>query len=221
MAQYLLGADPGGAGRSAPGNFGWALVPYKKVLPPSVTATYSGCARNARQAWNDALRALHGAGGGQIVAIGIDGPLGYDADHDRAIDVYIRNHLKTLGASPGSPGTTNSLRGACLVQAVVFALLAQRTLGKNLLITESYPLALRCLAGGLPHARCATCSAYSASCHACDATLAAESAWACAENNAHRPPSGWRNLHCLMSSPVRLLRPEFMIVPGHEYWLPL
>jgi len=212
---FLLGADPGGKGKGkAGGNFGWALVAYKPgSSPPSgLVAAHSGVAQNARQAlWG----ALCAAGAGQIVAIGVDGPLGYDAGHDRAIDVYIRARLKR----PGSPGTTNSLRGACLVQAVAFALLAQQTLGENLLITESYPLAVRHLSSPPLHARCATCPAYSASCHACDATLAAASAWACAENNAGSPLSGWQNLHCLPSS-GRFLRPEFMIVPGHEYWLP-
>jgi len=226
---FLLGADPGGKGEgNADGNFGWALVAYKPgSSPPSgpppsgpppsgLVAVHSGVAQNARQAlWG----ALCAAGAGRIVAIGVDGPLGYDADHDRAIDGHIRARLKPLGASPGSPGTTNSLRGACLVQAVAFALLAQQTLGENLLITESYPLAVRHLSSPPLHAMCATCPAYSASCHACDATLAAASAWACAENNAGSPLSGWQNLHCLPSS-GRFLRPEFMIVPGHEYWLP-
>jgi hypothetical protein len=137
---FLLGADPGGKGKgNADGNFGWALVDYKPGLPPpsDLAAVRSGAAQNARQAlW----AALCAASAGRIVAIGVDGPLGYDADHDRAIDGHIRARLKPLGASPGSAGTTNSLRGACLVQAVAFALLAQRTLGANLLITESYPL---------------------------------------------------------------------------------
>lgn len=217
---FLLGADPGGKGYP-PGNFGWALVDYKPGSPPpqNLTAVHSGAAQNAREALGDVLRA---AGAGQIVAIGVDGPLGYEAEHDRAIDVYIRAALKSVGASSGSPGTTNSLRGACLVQAVAFALLAQRTCGADyaVLITESYPRAVRDLPNGLPSTRCAVCSVPTPGCHACDATLAAGSAWACAEGKVGRPPQGWRNLHCLPRSPSGRLEPEFMVVPGHEYWLP-
>ena len=220
--RYLLGADPGGKGGPS-GNFGWALVEYVPFSSPpqNLTAVHSGVAPDAQAAM---AGVLHAANAGQIVAIGVDGPLGYDAKPDRAIDAHIRAALKSVGASPGSPGATNSLRGACLVQAVVFALLAQQTFAADqaVLITESYPRAVRDLPNGLPRAKCAHCPAQTVGCHECDATLAAGSAWACAEGKGGRPPQGWQNLHSLRPSPTsKTLKPQFMVVPGHEYWLPV
>lgn len=214
MVDLILGADPGGKGKNASGNFGWALVHYTsgKLPPQPLRASSDGTAANAHLAFNAATAA---AGRNAIVAVGVDAPLGYDAGHDRAIDDLIRRALNT---GKQTPVMTNSLRGAALVQGVVFARLAHAALPKAA-VTESYPRAVRDLPGGLPATSCSLHLTWSPNCHPCDATLVAASAWACAEGRSGRQTPNWKNLHTV-SANGRLLQPQHMIVPNHEYWLP-
>lgn len=215
MGDFVLGADPGGAGNG--GSFGWALVEWVPgTAPPSETrATYSGVATHAGAAWKAARLSLRE--GDRIVGVGIDGPLGYDDSWDRRVDRLIWESLRTPGASR-TPITQNSLQGACLVQALMFGHLALE--GGQDAISESFPRAVRAFSPRPLRVRCSECDDPDAQCHRCDAALSALSGWAmvCARSGSATP--GWVNWHELelASQPVR---PSWMVIPDHDYWLPV
>jgi len=79
----------------------------------------------------------------QIVGVGIDAPLFWVATGDRKVDKIVRSELRKRRAE--SPGGTvqavNSLRGACLIQGILTAMLL-REAHPRLLITESHPKAI-------------------------------------------------------------------------------
>jgi predicted nuclease with RNAse H fold len=214
LTQYILGTDPGG--KKGNGQFGWALVKYVPGEPPPqhLTATYSDVGHDANEVWTRANEALGASD--QIVAMGVDAPLGYDETGDRRIDPYIREVLRADGSRSGpTPCAVNSLRGACLAQGVVISLIAQAA-GVRI-ISESYPRAVRDLRSGST-AQCRSCSVPTLLCHQCDATLSSLSAWAYLVNMATGTnPKGWENWHTLHGG----LRPKFMVVADHEYWLPV
>ena len=151
----------------------------------------------------------------RIIAIGIDAPLGFDYGTDRRIDEAIRHRLKSSGSSSSStPIAQNSLRGACLAQGLLIGHLAIES-GIDL-ISESFPRAVSALYPTL-QASCMNCSNRTVGCHECDATLSAASGWAMRSNFVGESIRGWENWHALQSS---ALRPDWFVIPDHEYWLP-
>jgi len=78
--------------------------------------------------------------GERPTGIGIDAPMWWSSgpSGDRRADQWIRNHYQ-IGA--GTVQTTNSLRGACLVQGALFAERA-RQLFPAVPITETHPKAV-------------------------------------------------------------------------------
>ena len=138
MSGLLLGLDPGGKGA-----FGWALAEDAPAWPLRVVRT--GTADSAREALDAALGA---AGSTPILAAGIDAPLHWVAEGDRAVDARLRKRIAELGA-PHPAGTVqhvNSLRGACLVQGMAAALLLRERF-PALPISEAHPKALLWLLG--------------------------------------------------------------------------
>jgi predicted nuclease with RNAse H fold len=216
MTDYILGLDPGGKS-----NFGWALVERTGALPKTLTAcaTHSGNVNDAKQTLQDAANAL--SPGDNIVAVGIDAPLGYDAESDRRIDKEIRKKIP-LSRDKSTVLSTNSLIGSCLAQGQVAGLSIHTSRTKApwkrvKVISESHPKAMRLIQSAYT-----TNHSSSHNCHICDAALAALSAWAAYDASLKRlksSPIGWRNWHKITVGGKRL-RPEFMIVPNHEYWLP-
>jgi len=130
----LLGFDPGGIGQ-----FGWAVCEYKDTLPLPIVQT--GISDHADGA---VVAAFQAAGApGTVCAAGIDAPLFWVASGTRRADEVLRSALRRKGA-PSPSGTVqeiNSLRGACLVQGILAALLLRRRV-PELRVSEAHPKAL-------------------------------------------------------------------------------
>lgn len=136
---WFAGFDPGGESQ-----FGWCLVEASTELPLSILR--SGISSNAAEAVNCALREL--PSGGTLIAAGIDSPLFWLPAGDREADRIIRRAIKKLGASApaGTVQHVNSLRGACLVQGALTAMLLKAAI-PSVNITEAHPKALLWLIG--------------------------------------------------------------------------
>jgi hypothetical protein len=210
MALYA-GFDPGGAGA-----FGWAVVSGTQ-LPLVLVAR--GVVNHAQEAAHAALGAV---GQKALTAAGIDAPLFWQAQGDRTSDQLVRNAIIQLGASGATVNSVNSMRGACLVQGIMVAMLL-RMQDSQLPITEAHPKALLwllgCAHGGNPPAGIALSSLQQwiggnnlagASDHERDAALGALSAFAMTQGM-----NGWHNLYLQEPSPINPLHPP----PG--YWLPV
>lgn len=133
----FLGLDPGGAGK-----FGWC------VLEPTGNQTIlrlvgRGVANHAQAAVAASLGAI---GSGTLDSAGIDAPLFWQAHGDRHVDQLIRRNIVSIGSHGGSVNVVNSLRGACLIQGMMAAMLLRQVCPK-LPITESHPKALLWLLG--------------------------------------------------------------------------
>jgi hypothetical protein len=126
----LVGLDPGGADA-----FGWCVVEDRSSLPLRVCA--AGVADDA----GAAIDALGRAAAGAVIAgAGIDAPMFWTTSGDRAVDKYVRKAICKLGASGGTVAHVNSLRGACLVQGVVAAMMLRQK-NPSLPVTEAHPKA--------------------------------------------------------------------------------
>jgi predicted nuclease with RNAse H fold len=122
-----LGADPGGANA-----FGLALLRDDGTCQ-------TGCVSCAEEALTWVEQVPKG--------VGIDAPMWWSAGRsgDRRADQWIR---KTYAIRAGTVQATNSLRGAALVQAVLFAELLRRKFAQ-IPITEVHPKALILASGGV------------------------------------------------------------------------
>jgi len=208
---FYVGFDPGGAGA-----FGWAIVAGTK-LPLVLVAR--GVANHAQEA----ARAVLGAVGQKpVMAVGIDAPLFWQPKGDRTSDQLVRNAIIQLGARGGTVNSVNSMRGACLVQGLMVAMLL-RMKQSQLPITEAHPKALlwllRCAHSGHPPSTIALNNLQQwmvgknlagASDHERDAALGAFSAFAMAQGMA-----GWQNLYLQEPNPISPLHPP------PAYWLPV
>jgi len=207
-----LGFDPGGAGA-----FGWCLA-QGTSLPLTVLALGTG--NHAHDATDAALKATKQIKA-QLTAVGIDAPLFWRPDGDRRVDRWIRQRIVSLGAPSGTVNAVNSLRGACIVQGMMAALIL-RTRHPGLPVTESHPKAMLWLAcvsnKDNPPSRITlselgqyfTGQLDGASDHERDAALGALSAWAMSTN-----ATGWQNLYAQEHDPISPLEPA----PG--YWMPM
>jgi predicted nuclease with RNAse H fold len=122
-----LGADPGGANA-----FGLALLRDDGTCK-------SVCVSCAEEALTWVEQVPKG--------VGIDAPMWWSAGRsgDRRADQWIR---RTYGIRAGTVQAANSLRGAALVQGVLFAELLRRKFGQ-IPITEVHPKALILASGGV------------------------------------------------------------------------
>jgi len=126
----LVGLDPGGAGA-----FGWCVLDDGPKLPLRVRA--SGAADDAGAAVDAVERVADGA---DIAASGVDAPMFWTPSGDRLVDKYVRSAICTLGAFGGTVGHVSSLRGACLVQGMVAAMMLRQK-NPKLPVTEAHPKA--------------------------------------------------------------------------------
>ena len=214
--ELILGFDPGGDG--ADGKFGWGVAENSQSAPVWVRTT--GAARHAEAAVKAAL-ALVGPED-QVVAAGIDSPLYWTATGERRADLKLRDGIRLLGAGSSSGGIVqhpNSLKGACVVQGPITALLLRRAF-PNLPLTESHPKALLWalgLASICLQTRAITASrlcqfvngSIGASENERDAVLGAFAAWAMVK----RLP-GWSDLVGLENDPL------FFTSDRVSYWFP-
>jgi len=128
----FLGFDPGGRG-----GFGWAVLKGN-----SLPLDFLGCgvADHARGAFSGAMEICPG----RADAAGVDAPLFWRPSGDRNADQVVRRAIVDVGARSATVGAVNSLRGACLVQGMLVALMAQE---RGISVTESHPKALLWLLG--------------------------------------------------------------------------
>jgi hypothetical protein len=211
----VLGFDPGGLER-----FGWCVA--EPTLHGKAKLRKWGVADDAAGAVEAALKATDDPA--HIVAAGIDSPLFWVPSGSRRADQTIRKALKRLAAE--SPGGTvqevNSLRGACLAQAIMTTHLLRKSV-PAIRITESHPKALLWLLKvasrhrhrpptkvKMSHLRdVITCESKGLSEHERDAALGAFAAWAMVSKRAN-----WRDLFQDEDKP-------FVPVPPVEYWMPI
>lgn len=125
----FLGFDPGGKNA-----FAWAVLNAEgqKLAP-----TKCGTCSTAVEALTEASRILSEP----PIAIGVDAPLFWAQEGDRAADRIVRRLVVGAGGAAGTVNHVNSLRGACLVQGVLVAMLAKDR-WPNAKITEAHPKAL-------------------------------------------------------------------------------
>lgn len=131
----VFGFDPGGAAQ-----FGWAVLECSKSLPLRVRA--AGVANHAQQSVRSAMAVTRADD--CVVAAGIDSPLYWTPSGERESDRLVRDIVLRAGGRALSGGTVqhpNSLRGACVVQGPIAALLIRQKL-LGLPLTESHPKAL-------------------------------------------------------------------------------
>lgn len=211
MGTYV-GFDPGGIAA-----FGWAVADGD-ALP--LRLVDRGIADHAQ----GAINAAKNCAGTVINAIGIDAPLFWNPAGDRRADQKVREAIREHGcrASGGTVSAVNALRGACLIQGILVAMICQKA-GKEIPITESHPKALLWLVGK------ATCSRppnelalsdlreyvvgsaiQGASDHERDAVLGAVAAFAMDSRI-----DGWQDLRAFDPDSITPLDPP----PG--YWMPL
>ena len=205
-----VGFDPGGIGA-----FGWAVL-SGDVLPLKLKDR--GVADHAQGAFRDSRECVRD----QIDGVGIDAPLFWSPAGDRNADTSVRRAITKLGSSGGTVGHINSLRGACLIQGMLVALICRREL-KQVPITESHPKALLWLLGKATenhrpdsvtlgdlgdYVSCGATGPISD--HERDAALGAVTSFA-----AVSKMDGWRDLYPFETNPVTPLNPP----PG--YWMPI
>ena len=206
----FLGFDPGGAGA-----FGWCVLSGAQ-LPLQLVKR--GVANHATQVVDDVLSAV---GANQIRAAGIDAPLFWQPKGDRNADQIVRNKVVAMGCNGGTVNAVNSMRGACLIQGMMTAMILRKQMPK-MPITESHPKALLWLlniaAGGNPTSAIALASlgqlfvgdVSGASDHERDAALGAFTAFAMTT-----ALPGWQDLYPKEPKVISPLDPP----PG--YWLPV
>jgi hypothetical protein len=216
MGTYV-GFDPGGFG-----SFGWAVV-SGETFPLDVVDC--GISDHAQGAFNAAMTCVDSSKL-DINAIGIDAPLFWVRDGDRRADQVVREAIGLQGC-PTAGGTVqhvNSLRGACLIQGILVAMICQQR-AKEISITESHPKALLWLLGKATAARRQDNIVLAEltdlikvegrgvqifSQHERDAVLGGVAAFA-----MRSKLEKWRNLYSLETNLITPLDP----VPG--YWMPI
>ena len=206
----FLGFDPGGVRA-----FGWSALSGNQ-LPLQLIAR--GVANHAEGAVQAALAAIVQ---NSVTASGIDAPMYWQPRGDRNVDQLVRTNIVQRGSSGGTVNAVNSMRGACLIQGMMVAMLLRANIDQ-LPITESHPKALLWLLGiaqpGNPPAGIAlgnlqqwiVGNVAGASDHERDAALGALSAFAMTSAMV-----GWRDLYQQEVNPITPLNPP----PG--YWLPI
>jgi hypothetical protein len=126
---YVVGFDPGGANA-----FGWAVISGPYAEPTFIAGGVTSGASNAIRHAASYLQQPPGA-------VGIDAPLFWSTKGDRQADRFVRAQIRAVGGHNGMVGHVNSLKGACLVEGLIAAQIAQ-TLWPNTRITEAHPKAL-------------------------------------------------------------------------------
>ena len=214
--ELILGFDPGGSeGR---GRFAWAVAEKTEGLPVRIVAT--GTKAHAQAAVEAAFG--HVASSDRVIAVGIDSPMYWTPTGEREADQKLRNILGERGAGSMAGGTVqhpNSLRGACVVQGPIAAVLVCRRC-PGIPLTESHPKALLWALGiaskdlkpdGIwaKHLSAFVHGAIGDSEDERDAVLGAFAAWGMMTRQR-----GWTDLVAIEDDPI-------FFTPGKtEYWFP-
>jgi len=205
MGTYL-GFDPGGLGA-----FGWAVL-SGETFPLRLCGC--GTVDHAQAAFEAATDCA----GTTINAVGVDAPLFWNPAGDRRADHLLRKAITRLGSPGGTVNSVNSLRGACLIQGILVAMICRNS-GNGIPITEAHPKALLWLIGK-PNPVGVTMDdleeyvlgseVQGATEHERDAILGAVAAFAMDSRHL-----GWRDLYALEPDSITPLKPP----PG--YWMPV
>lgn len=196
----FVGFDPGG--RDA---FGWAVL---SAQDDGVKFSASGTCSSAPEALQATLRQC-----GRKVpkAFGVDAPLYWVLEGDRASDRAIRNAVCRAGGSGGTVSAVNSLRGACLAQGLLISHLG-REAWPSALLTEAHPKALRRVSAEAVEFE-SSLDVPVESDHESDAVLAAFAA-----HQLFKKSDGWHDLLlCNRSSENRF----FPLGRTVHYWFPV
>lgn len=214
MTKTIVGLDPGGARA-----FGWCVVEDGRKLPLRVRA--SGVANDAGAA---VVAVDEHVAGDAIVAAGIDAPMFWSASGDRRVDAHVRRVICGRGGSSGTVGHVNSLRGACVVQGMIAAMLLRQRYA-SVRLTEAHPKAVLWMLGEATRRRRVRRIAARSlgkyfdlgtrtmkTDHERDAALGALSAWAMCH-----AASGWENIRARYPEPIGCALAPVELV---EYWVP-
>lgn len=129
----LIGFDPGGRG-----SFGWCVSWYSDALPLKLHDM--GVSDHAQGAVEAAFAAV--PPGQPILAIGVDSPMFWACGNDRRVDQEVRCRIRDLAPQAcATVQSVNSLRGACVVQGILAAILVRDRLA-GIPISESHPKAI-------------------------------------------------------------------------------
>jgi hypothetical protein len=208
----LVGLDPGGKNA-----FGWCVAENVSTLPLRIRA--AGVADDV----GSALRAIDEARAGtEIAAAGIDAPMFWTSSGDRRVDAYVRTTICDLGASSGTVGHVSSLRGTCLVQGMLAAMMLRERYPK-LPVSEAHPKATLWMLREATRQRRAssvtsrdlakyfeTSQQEAATDHERDAALGALGAWAMAHH-----ATKWRDIRGLDTDAITPLGEPV------GYWVPM
>jgi predicted nuclease with RNAse H fold len=198
---YYCGFDPGGVRQ-----FGWAVLSSDDDGAVQVCET--GCADNAMEVVMRAINAKPGHT--HFRGAGIDSPLYWTPTGVRAADRYVRNAAMVAGCrtAGGTVQHPNSLRGACVIQGPVSALLLRRH-HAEVQITEAHPKAMLYELQGNATYRHVTDQWVGKTEHERDAVLGALAAWAMCNS-----VPGWVNLFAKEDNVVGVVPPPL------GYWFP-
>ena len=128
---FLLGFDPGGRTKQ---RFGWCILEDENAPPLKIFG--AGSLGSAGEVLNEIDKRL--PKGANVLSAGIDAPLSWAFSGPRSADTEIRSKM---GQHPDtSVQEVNSLRGACVAQGIMIAVLLRKT-HKDLGITEAHPKA--------------------------------------------------------------------------------
>ena len=207
----VLGFDPGGKNA-----FGWSVcVARDGQLQPPIGTNVANSAIEALKQVEEYLERVCVTRVFPLLAAGIDAPMFWSEQGNRAVDQWLRDSVRAAGLT-GLVMQVNSLQGSVLVQGVLLGEMLFDTWGLE--ITESHPKVLLHLLEHsrrpleLPMAKRAT---YGLKDHVRDATLAAISAWAM----VHKP-CGWQNLYELECK-VQKCQPVQPFNTHVAYWMPI
>ena len=208
---FILGFDPGGAN-----HFGWSVC--KTDGGTLSLASKPGCADNAQKAFDAVQKQIielsfEGLEKLRVLAAGIDAPMLWGKEGNRAVDQAIRKELKKrpLSEEQASPRVlaVNSLWGSVLVQGILLARYLYDTHKLN--ITETHPKALlRLLKGSNDGKELDDLIEGLENDHERDATVSAFAAW-----KMQTKADGWKDIY---KSCTDLGDPPFG-VPS-SYWMP-
>jgi hypothetical protein len=126
----FVGFDPGGIDK-----FGWAVL---ESAPHSLQFVAAGRCTGVAAVMAEVSAALQNQ---QPAGVGIDAPLFWVQEADRAADRTVRRLVIGAGGDGRTVMAVNSLQGACLVQGVLVTMRAHKE-WPDALITEAHPKAL-------------------------------------------------------------------------------
>ena len=212
---FILGFDPGGRK-----HFGWSVCRTNGTALSPPSPQERGCADNAQEAFEavqERLVKLSGkeTGNLKVLAAGIDSPLRWGQQGNRAVDEAIRKALRKqvpCSKERAKVLAVNSLWGSVLVQGVLLGKYLRDEYKPEIQITETHPKALlQLLKGEDDGTQLENLIQGIEDEHERDATISAFAAW-----KMRRKADGWKDIYKWNSD----LGDPLFGVP-YSYWMPI